>query len=387
VGVARPRPRIAYLTSADARDRRAWSGIHYSMAEALQRHCGDVHHVGPVASPVSRWLQRADRALTRVARRRYNTVHSILLSLSVGRRLARRLAEARPDVIFASVASTEIATLATRVPIVYGSDGTFALLHDYYPWLSNLSRVSVWEGNWIERRAIARARAVVYSTQWAAASAVRDYHAAPGKIHVIPYGANVTDVPSRGEALARRRPRTVRMLFLGVDWERKGGGIALETLEALGRLGVPADLTVCGCAPPSGTAHPRLRVVPFLDKNVERDRKELARLLLESDLLLVPTRADCSPIVFCEASAFGLPVISTDTGGVSGVVRDGETGYLLPPSAGGADYAARIAALLQRDGEYEALVRSSRAAFEERLNWDAWAKGVGRVVDRVLHPC
>jgi glycosyltransferase involved in cell wall biosynthesis len=387
VGVARARPRIAYLTSADARDRRAWSGIHYSMAEALQRHCGDVHHVGPVASPVSRWLERADRALTRVARRRYNTVHSILLSLSVGRRLARRLAEARPDVIFASVASTEIATLATRVPIVYGSDGTFALLHDYYPWLSNLSRVSVWEGNWIERRAIARARAVVYSTQWAAASAVRDYHAAPRKIHVIPYGANVTDVPSRGEALARRRPRTVRMLFLGVDWERKGGGIALETLEALGRLGVPADLTVCGCAPPPGATHPRLRVVPFLDKNVERDRKEFARLLLESDLLLVPTRADCSPIVFCEASAFGLPVISTDTGGVSGVVRDGETGYLLPPSARGADYAARIAALLERDGEYEALVRSSRAAFEERLNWDAWAKGVGRVVDQVLHPC
>ena len=76
-------------------------------------------------------------------------------------------------------------------------------------------------------------------------------------------------------------------------------------------------------------------MVPFLDMNVEKDRSRLTDLLMDSALLLVPTRADCSPIAFCEANGFGLPAVSTDTGGVSSLVRDGENGLLLPLTAGG----------------------------------------------------
>lgn len=50
-------------------------------------------------------------------------------------------------------------------------------------------------------------------------------------------------------------------------------------------------------------------------------------------------RADCIPFVFNEANAFGLPMITADTGGVPDMIRIGENGYVLPYGARGFEYA------------------------------------------------
>jgi glycosyltransferase involved in cell wall biosynthesis len=333
---------------------------------------------------VSYWLQLADRASRRLSGRRYNVAHSLLLSARYARLIEARLRQQPYDVIFAAVASTEIACLRTRIPIVYLSDGTFALLHNYYPWLTNLSSVSVWEGHRVERSAIAKARILLYPTDWAARSAIHDYGAAPERTHVIPYGANLPEPPASEEIASRRQGAAIRLLFLGTDWERKGGPIAVDTLRALQKRNLRAELTICGCTPPDATPAEGVRVIPFLDKRDEAQRRQFRQLLLDSDLLLVPTRADCSPIVFCEANAYGIPVVTTDTGGVSGLVRDGQNGLLLPLSAGGDEYAERIHHLLGKEGRYEALSRASRAGFEQTLNWDVWGRRVARVLDTTL---
>ena len=103
-----------------------------------------------------------------------------------------------------------------------------------------------------------------------------------------------------------------------------------------------------------------------------------------ADFLLLPTRSDCTPIVFSEANAFGLPVITTDTGGVAGIITDGENGFMLPVSARGAAYAQVIARLYQDDQRYAELVKSSRATFDHRLNWDAWGTTVKKLLDEML---
>ena len=130
--------------------------------------------------------------------------------------------------------------------------------------------------------------------------------------------------------------------------------------------------------------HERMTVIPFLDKHNERENQELEKLYAMADFLLVPTRGDCTPIVFSEANAFGLPVITTDTGGVSEVIRNGENGFMLPFDARGDEYAALIAKLYQDDQGYEKLVRGSRAAFEDRLNWDVWGIAVREILLRIV---
>jgi glycosyltransferase involved in cell wall biosynthesis len=123
-----------------------------------------------------------------------------------------------------------------------------------------------------------------------------------------------------------------------------------------------------------------MTIIPFLDKNDARQAHELEKLYAMSDFLILPTRADAAPNVFKEANAFGLPVITTDTGGIASIICNGENGYMLPLAARGDDYADLIAGIYHDKQRYLRLAQSSRAAFEERLNWDVWGRRVHEIL-------
>jgi len=57
---------------------------------------------------------------------------------------------------------------------------------------------------------------------------------------------------------------------------------------------------------------------------------------------------------------------------------------VLPFDAGDAEYAKIIAEIYQDDQRYAELVTSSRAAFDERLNWDAWGITVAQIIKDLL---
>ncbi|MBI3812200.1 MAG: glycosyltransferase family 4 protein [Nitrospirae bacterium] len=290
--------------------------------------------------------------------------------------MSDKLIQERYDLVFAPGAATEIAFLDTDVPIIYLSDATFPLLHNYYPKFSNLLKTSIRDAYRIEELALKKAALILYPTEWAANSAVSDYHVDKAKIHVIPFGANFDKIPNREVVLKREKSDLCRLLFLGVDWERKGGDIAFETHLELEKLGIRSELIICGCIPPQEFLYERMTVIPFLDKNHPGQRQRLAELFLASDFLMLPTRNDCYGIVFCEASAFGLPIITTRTGGVPGVVTDGQNGYMLPLNARGVEYAKVISSIFHDDRHYSRLVRASRRIYEEKLNWDSWGAAV-----------
>jgi glycosyltransferase involved in cell wall biosynthesis len=66
------------------------------------------------------------------------------------------------------------------------------------------------------------------------------------------------------------------------------------------------------------------------------------------------------------------------------VIKQGENGFMLPFDASGAEYAEIIAEIYQDDQRYAELVTSSRAAFDERLNWDAWGISVSNIIKAML---
>ena len=380
--------KIAFLTARynpyDRRSWRSWSGTVYHTAQALKKHCGEPSYLSPVLPC------RKEDLIAAIIRRSSQILLgekyacSIFLANSYARAGAQWLAGQSFDVIVAPNGALDIAFLETNIPIVLVEDATFGLLFDYYPAFSGLLARSIYEMNTLQALALKKASAVIYSSAWAARSAIEDYGADPAKVHVVPFGANFDECPPQEVALARKPSDRCRLLFLAAGWARKGGDIAFETLLKLEELGIAAELIVCGCTPPKALVHERMRVIPFLDKNDQRQRRELEQLFMVSDFLLVPTRADCSPMVFCEANAFGLPVITTNTGGVPEVIRDGENGFLLPYDAGGAAYAEVIARLYRDEQRYVQLARTSRAAFESRLNWDAWGVAVKHILADLL---
>jgi glycosyltransferase involved in cell wall biosynthesis len=58
---------------------------------------------------------------------------------------------------------------------------------------------------------------------------------------------------------------------------------------------------------------------------------DTSRLLAESHIFVLSSRSEAFPISILEAMRAGLPVIATHVGGVSEAIRDGESGFLVPP--------------------------------------------------------
>jgi len=365
------RLRVGYLSSENPANRWTWSGTHYFMFNSLSAHGLSVSHLGH--SLVTRTTP-LERVLGRLGIR--SSVQSIQADpLEDSRRrvlaLERELADSIFDVIFAPVASREIAFLETDVPIVYLSVTTYRLIRDYFQyWKLPEREARALEE--FESRAISKARLLVYSSSWAAESAIADYGVPPHKVRVIPFGANLDSVPSAKVATQKQRGEVCRLLFVAKEWERKGGRIAFDCLVSLIKSGVDAELVVCGCTPPKGVQHEKLIVVGLLDKFKSRHRRYLDQLLTRSHFFILPTQADCTPIVLCEANAFGLPVISSRTGGIPSIIEQGENGLLLPLGAQGEEFAGAIAEIFLDESRYQAMVTSARQAYEQRLNWDSW---------------
>ena len=111
-----------------------------------------------------------------------------------------------------------------------------------------------------------------------------------------------------------------------------------------------------------------------MDKNNANDFQQLQKIFLQTDFLLLPTRAECAGVVFSEASAYGIPSITTDTGGVTTYVQNGINGFALPFNAGADAYAQKIEELVSDPKALQNLKQSSRKYYEENLNWDLWGR-------------
>jgi glycosyltransferase involved in cell wall biosynthesis len=377
------RPKIAFVTPIDARSRNAWSGTYFSIWNALQKHVGDVELIGPVKPFFALWFGKMLTGLSqKIFHKRFDYPHSKMLARAYGSIVSKQLRKGNYDLVVTS--SAFIPYLKTSAKIAYISDTTVMNSINYYKSLTDLFLFSKRESIEIERMALEKADFLIYPSLWASNSAIHDFNIPAEKVFTFPYGANIETVPEREQILSRKKNNVCHLLFLGVDWNRKGGEIAFDALIELNRMGIDTQLTVCGCIPPEKFQHPKLKVIPFLDKKDNVQKQKFINLFFHSDFLILPTRNECFGVVFCEASAFGVPSITADTGGVSSAVTQGENGFLLPDSAGGKEYAQVIASIFKDDYNYYSLVKKSRELYESKLNWDKWGEEFKKAYERIL---
>ncbi|MGZ5285668.1 MAG: glycosyltransferase family 4 protein [Flavisolibacter sp.] len=368
---------IAYYTLLDPKDRRSWSGITYYLGQTLQKNIGEVDFLGPVKFPwIIHKIIRIFSKLNRILfKKEYNVKYSSLIGWYGARQLKKRMKGKHYDLIVAPAASTELSFLKTSVPIVTVADTTFCLISDYYvKEFKDVMPLSLWEGNRYEQRALSSSSSIIYSSHWARNSAIKDYKIDAAKIHVMPFGANMDYEPGADIIFKKEQNEILTLLYLAVDWERKGGSIAFEAMKALNDKGIKTKLIVCGCIPPADFTHDQMEVIPFLNKNKKDDHDRFVEILSTSHFLILPTRADCSLLVACESNSYGVPAIATQTGGVPDVVLDDINGYCLPYEARGDQYAKIIEDIYLDKERYHSLIKSSRKRFEEQLNWDKWAE-------------
>ncbi|MFN3486623.1 MAG: glycosyltransferase, partial [Planctomycetota bacterium] len=113
----------------------------------------------------------------------------------------------------------------------------------------------------------------------------------------------------------------------------------------------------------------------------ERDSSEV---LSSFDLFVQPSLYESQGLAILEAMAAGRPVIATDVGGVRDVVRDGETGLLVPPKDPGA-LAAALVELARAPERAGALAARARAEVRERFSVDRMVASYAQLYRRLAH--
>lgn len=183
----------------------------------------------------------------------------------------------------------------------------------------------------IHRNCFHAARRLVTWSQWAKQGLVHDYDLPEEKVVVIPPGVT-TDMWVRPVQRTISTGR-VKILFVGGNLARKGGLLLLESFRQLRPLGVELHVVTQDKL----EAEPGLYVYNTMQPNSDA----LRQLYHESDIFCLPSFGDCLPMVLSEAGAAGLPTVSTSVAAIPEIVKDGITGFLVPPG----DVAALTEAL------------------------------------------
>jgi len=377
--------KISYVTTYDAMDIHNWSGVGYSIAKMLENQNADIHYIGKLRREKDVFLNIKEKYYQRFSKKAFHIDRDPFIIKRYAQQVQTKM-EINTDIVF-SPGSIPIALLETRKPKVFYTDATFAGMVGFYDYFSNLCPETVKHGNYLEQKALDSSKLVIYSSDWAAKSAIDNYHVSPDKIKVVPFGANNNsncDLERIKNIISNRSLDSINLLFIGVEWIRKGADFAIRIARELNNLGIKTTLHIVG-----------IRKIPlenipdfvvnhgFISKATEEGNNRINELLAKCHFLLLPSIAEAFGIVFCEASSFGLPSITTNVGGIPTVIRNDINGKMFSLNVDVQDWCDYIATLFTDKAKYNSLCLSAFGEYEDRLNWNVAGKTIMKLLTEI----
>jgi glycosyltransferase involved in cell wall biosynthesis len=258
--------------------------------------------------------------------------------------------------------------IMARTPTVLSLDVTPRQYDDlgvYYDHAADDDNAVARFKHWLNRQTFALARFIVVWSHWVKESLVADYGIAAERVRVIPPGVDM----NAWSAPENRRPTLPRVLFVGGDFDRKGGPLLLDWFrrEGFGRCELDI-VTRADLAP-----EPGVRV----HHGIVGNSPEARQLFYDADIFTLPSLGECFGIASVEAMAAGLPVVATRVGGATDIVDDGQTGFLIGPDDP-AGLSAALDRLLCDEDLRAALGRQGRRKAEHAFDGAANARALVR---------
>ncbi len=376
--------KILYITPYNITDSIAQSGTVVSIKEALITAGNTVEVIDNLK--VNKFYYIYIKMIEKLTKKSRDILREPFVLKSFCKQINDRKSSVEYDAVFSST-SVLCAFFQDTKPIVYFTDATFGGMLDYY-WDSNKwTRKGIYNGNYIEGLALRNCDKAIFASVWAVNTALTCHNAQKENCIAINRGANIHHSFSNENIETYISGRNVmnrlsyyKMLFVGRDWIRKGGHEAIEIVKKLNNAGYKCKLIIVGCMPELSRDNLQyVDYIGFLNKSIEKENKILHELFLTSDFYLQPSRKECQGIAYAEASAFGLPCIARNTGGVSGIVTS-NNGLLFESDATIGDYVEKIIEYINNPQMYKNLCMSTFKFYSENLTW----KSVGTRLTDVL---
>jgi glycosyltransferase involved in cell wall biosynthesis len=224
-----------------------------------------------------------------------------------------------------------------------------------------------------QRQVFENSHCVLVLSDWARDSVIHDYGVAPERVVTTGAGANISDPLPRARDVERPM-----VLFVGRDWDQKGGPLLLAAFRLLRKQAPRARLVVVGCTPPV-EGEPGVEVTGVLDRSDSDGDLRMRRLYAQATCLALLSRFDAYPNVVLEAGLCGVPVVSTREGSRPEVVHHGETGLLIEDRRPEV-LADALLSLVQEPLRSDAMSRKAQELVSPRYTWPVVAAMVAKAL-------
>lgn len=203
-----------------------------------------------------------------------------------------------------------------------------------------------------------------------------NYGLIPSKAKVVYSGLDLKKFDF--EPLEKKNERKIKLLSVGRTHWKKGYNYALQAVAILKSESIPFEYKIVG-----GSGEEELlflREILNLNAEVEfLDRiapEKVKQMMSESDIFLLPSVEEGIANVVLEAMAIGLPVISTNCGGMSEVIKHKENGWLIPVRNPELMAKAIQELISLNPNEHERMVNSARETIEKQHSKEQMVQGM-----------
>ncbi|MDL5052910.1 glycosyltransferase [Oscillatoria laete-virens NRMC-F 0139] len=256
-------------------------GSSYYMAKSLEKQGENVTYLSPLIEGHNFKAKLFNRFYKAIHLKNYAYWAEQSASKNYARQIEEKISKIRPDILMCPHANL-IAYLNTNIPLVLWTDSLYRGLLDVFPQ-GKPSLPSIKDLTKIDKLATQKCDLLIFSSDWAAQIAIQQYDVSPTKVKVVPTGANLESPPNFQEVqqnILSKSLEVCKLLFIGVDWYRKGGDIALSIAQRLNQLNLKTELYLVGCQPPNNERLPNfVHSIGFVDRSTRAGtRKKLKTL-------------------------------------------------------------------------------------------------------------
>ena len=202
----------------------------------------------------------------------------------------------------------------------------------------------------------------------------------------VNYCAN--GLPNALEVPERKVNKTVQLLFLSNLLLSKGIEVLLDAFFKLSGKGNNFNCNIIGDEADWTGMHLQQAIITreLSDRVSYKGKKLGTEKMLEyinTDIFVFPTYEDCFPLVLLESMQFGLPVISTDEGGVPDIVQNNITGFIIPRKNSTA-LAEKVAVLISNPTLRKEMGRNGRLKYEREFTLSHFENRLVHIFNKVL---
>ena len=380
--------RVLLLSEGDPETKRSWSGISKSLVDELRASGHEVLTADCELTGIARYLAAArcfspDRQRWRS---RFRLGGSAFDARS--RKAERAIATAGPDIDFIlQTGATFVPRRKGNIPYAVYCDSNIRVAaqgratgHSQATPLNERELQSVIDR---EVSVYRDASAIFTISEQLRRSFIDDFGIPASRVHTVFAGPNMDVSGLPEQTTPTSGPR--RVLFVGRQFERKGGDILLRAFERVREEVPDAELWVIGPDDEAIGSRPGVTLLGFVDTGTTEGRRDIEAAYAAADVFCLPTRFEPFGIAFVEAMHFGLPCVGTDAWAVPEIISDGRTGFTVPPNHVEL-LADRLIDLLTGPQLAASMGAAGRAKAQQYFTWEAVVNRITEIASAFTGP-